>query len=129
LHRLGEGHAFRQQLHRERLVVGLIRAHNILRRMPEPMPSAKMITVLPRRACRDLEKNIPGFSGRGAERDDAWADRRRDREFEGATREGERLAAAIISLRGFHGKSSWPARARPPSTSACASDSSPAPGF
>ena len=87
----------------QRIVVRLVRAHDVLRRMPEPVPAAKIVAESARGADGDFEKQIVLLARLGAESDDARADRGRDRQFEGAGGEHERLAAAVISLRAFHG--------------------------
>ncbi len=60
LHGLDQGHAFRQHPQRRGIVIRLVRADDILRRMPQPVAAAQVIAVIALLVGRQLEKQVAG---------------------------------------------------------------------
>ena len=81
LDRLRERDSIAQRLYRQRLIVRLVGANNVLRRMPEAMATTDGESVGSRRIRRKLNEEIPCLTLLGTEFDDARADGRRDDEF------------------------------------------------
>ena len=99
---LREGDSIAQRLDRQRLIVRLVGANDVLWRMPEAMATTNGESVGARRIRRELNKEIPGLTLLRTDFDDAWADRCRDDEFQVLRGERDGLAALVISLRVFH---------------------------